>query len=189
MVNTGEGLFNDAHMWSLNAPCVCSGTCVVAQRYTQGLVQQGNSRSVSLRKRGSEPSNGEETSRQKDMLSWLPGGRGQHHLRILKQNVSVLFRAPFVVTGYGQVPQRDIEQLLRQTGHPVRVSSRRPPPSVLHLVRLQHFPEFLMITRSVASSFLKFEAKRRLFTTSSGSNTSFCVNKFTFSHRFQNKTG
>lgn len=50
-------------------------TCVVAQRDTQGRVQQGASLSVTLRRRGSDPSTGEDTSRQKDMLSWLPAGR------------------------------------------------------------------------------------------------------------------
>lgn len=41
-----------------------------------------------------------------------------------------LFKAVF--TGDRQVPQRDVQQLLRETRHPVRVSSERRP--VLHLL-------------------------------------------------------
>lgn len=44
-------------------------TCVVAQRDTQGRVQQGANLSAALSRRGSEPSTGEDLSRQKDMLS------------------------------------------------------------------------------------------------------------------------
>jgi len=47
-------------------------TCVVAQRETQGRVQQGTSQSIALRRQGSDLRTGEETSRQNDMLSWLP---------------------------------------------------------------------------------------------------------------------
>lgn len=67
----GVGLESLGHnTWKLmkNVVCVVC-TCVVAQRETQGRVQQGNSLSVSLRKPGSDLRTGEDTSRQKDMLS------------------------------------------------------------------------------------------------------------------------
>lgn len=56
--------------------------CVVAQRDTQGRAQQGASLSVALSSRGSEPSTGDDTSRQKDMLSWLPAVRRARELSI-----------------------------------------------------------------------------------------------------------
>lgn len=114
-------------------------TCVVAQRDTQGRVQQGASLSVTLRRRGSDPSTGEDTSRQKDMLSWLPAGR---RTRTLTHASATKTNAPrqlwptssgLLCTGDGQVPQRNVVQLFGQTGHPVRVRSERDPFSVLHL--------------------------------------------------------
>lgn len=46
-----------------------------------------------------------------------------------------------LITGYGEVPQRDVQQLLGQTGHPVLVASEP-----LQLLVLLHVPH----TRNVA---------------------------------------